>query len=791
MSKKGSVAEPEEDNSKKARELSLRDLIGVGYDEFWNTKCRYVVCRGSRNSKKSYTTAFWIIINMMDRQYSQANTLVVRKVGETLRDSCYALLEKVIHMLGVSKYWKCKTSPLEMTYMPTGQKIIFRGLDDPYKLSSITVTHGVLCWGWLEEAYQVNKEEDFDRVDESLRGIMPDGLWIRWMITFNPWNKTHWLRTKFFEEEDGTPLYDPDIYAFRTNYLINEWCSDADIRFFERMKQLNPKQYEVSGLGNWGTPEGMIYDNWEELDFDYNKVAKMEGVQHICGLDFGFSADPTALVALIVDNANYTIWVYDEIYEKGLTSKERAKRIKAKGYAKSEIVYDSANPLDAQELLEEGIQNLIPANKTATTILNGINRIRDYKIYIHPRCVNFLTEIQNYAWFVDKDGVTQPKPAPASMDHLMDACMRRGTLIKTINGDIPIENIKVGDYVLTHYGYQKVKWAGKTGYKRICKVRLSDGTVVEGTVDHPFITEKGLLRMDSIRYSKVIKWNRSSMMESHGCSIKKAIISDAGICCSIGMFGKNIKDLFQKVCKSIISINARPITTSAISNCAQSRSMSQNIPGRKSVNNVRRNTLQDNKTNAVNGTNQKKVVNGIRRIMSKRCTYKENSFVSNADYYSSHKIMDKIDSVLINANPLTEEEWESITREEFVRYAEKNSSQTNIPNQGPVLVDVQDCYVSDEYDDVYNLEVENAHTFFANGILVHNCRYAMMGVAVTGRGGFIGDIEEDWKEQYKYDIPTDEDRKGIKEMVLLTPKPPDDDDDDDDDELEYGIVYST
>lgn len=163
--------------------VSIREIIGGSYDDFWRSKKRYVVVKGSRASKKSTTAALKIITRMM--QYPLANTLVVRKTGASLKDSCWTQLRWAIDRLGVSQYWKARVSPLELEYLPTGQKILFRGLDDALKVTSITVKTGVLCWGLLEEAYEVD-EDDFNRVDESLRGQLPPGYYIQWLIIFNP-----------------------------------------------------------------------------------------------------------------------------------------------------------------------------------------------------------------------------------------------------------------------------------------------------------------------------------------------------------------------------------------------------------------------------------------------------------------------------------------------------------------------------------------------------------------------------------------------------------------------------
>lgn len=133
--------------AEEKKEVSLKEIVGQGYEAFWASKHRYVVCKGGRASKKSTTAALKIITRMM--QYPEANCLVVRQVAATLKDSCFAQLQWAIERLGVSKWWKSRVSPLELEYIPTGQKILFRGCDDGMKITSITVKKGVLCWAWL------------------------------------------------------------------------------------------------------------------------------------------------------------------------------------------------------------------------------------------------------------------------------------------------------------------------------------------------------------------------------------------------------------------------------------------------------------------------------------------------------------------------------------------------------------------------------------------------------------------------------------------------------------------
>ena len=398
----------------KRRHLRLPEVVGKGYGTFWNFKGRYRVCKGSRASKKSKTTALNSIVRIME--YPQANMLCVRKTFRTLKDSCFTELKWAIRRLGVEEWWDVKESPLEMTYKPTGQKILFRGLDDPLKVTSITVEVGVLCWLWIEEAYEIGSEADFDTLDESIRGEMPPGLFKQITLTFNPWNEHHWMKKRFF---DAPP--DPDILAMTTNYLCNEWLDAADKKVFETMKTNNPRRYRVAGLGDWGIVDGLVYENWEEHLFSVEEVRKTPGIRSAFGLDFGYTNDPTALFCGLIDTTNKTLWVFDEIYKPGMSNEDIARDITGAGYSKERIRADSAEPKSIDRLRTLGIQHIRKARKGKDSGNNGIDFIQDYKIFIHPRCVNFLTEIGNYTWATDtKTGKKLNIPID-DFNHLMDA----------------------------------------------------------------------------------------------------------------------------------------------------------------------------------------------------------------------------------------------------------------------------------------------------------------------------------------------------------------------------------
>lgn len=401
-------------NTKGKKIVNLPDVVGKGYGTFWNWKGRYRAVKGSRASKKSKTTALWYITNMM--AYPDANTLVVRKTYRTLKDSCFTELKWAIHRLGVDAYWDVKESPLEMTYKPTGQKIYFRGLDDPLKVTSITVDKGCLCWMWIEEAYEISSEDDFNMLDESIRGAVPDGsaLFKQITLTFNPWNEHHWLKKRFFDNPDDETL------ALTTNYKCNEWLDAADKKVFETMRKQNPRRYKVAGLGDWGIVDGLIYENWKEEAFTLEQIRKQHSdLQSAFGLDFGYTNDPSALFGGFISVADRKIYVWDEMYSAGLSNERIFQNIRQMGYGKEKITADSAEPKSIDQLKGYGLK-VNGAEKGKDSVNNGIQFIQDYEVIIHPRCVNFLTEIGNYTWAKDKLGNKLNVPVD-DFNHLMDA----------------------------------------------------------------------------------------------------------------------------------------------------------------------------------------------------------------------------------------------------------------------------------------------------------------------------------------------------------------------------------
>lgn len=392
--------------------VSLKKVVGGGYKEFWECRKRYRVVKGSRGSKKSTTAALNIIARMME--YPLSNTLVVRKVFKDHRDSTWKQLKWAAKQLGVLHLWDFKVSPTEAIYLPTGQSIYFRGLDDPMSITSITVEHGHLCWAWFEEAYQVANEDDFNKVDMSIRGELPPGYFKQITLTFNPWSERHWIKKRFFDVEDD------NVFAITTNYLINEFLGDDDRQLFAHMKEHNPRRYKIEGLGEWGVADGTVFSNWYVHTFDVDEIRKRSGIKSAFGLDFGYTVDPTAMPASIIDLTNRELFIFDEIYEKGLLNNEIASKITEKGWSKEVIIADSAEPKSIDELRKYGIRRILKAEKGKDSVKAGIQFLQQFKIYILPSCSNAINEFSNYAWKIDKDGTKLNQPAD-EFNHLIDA----------------------------------------------------------------------------------------------------------------------------------------------------------------------------------------------------------------------------------------------------------------------------------------------------------------------------------------------------------------------------------
>lgn len=459
-----------------AEELRLSQIICTGYEEYWRSKAFFRVIKGSKGSGKSKTAALWHIFHMM--RYKLSNTLVVRKTYASLKDSTYTDLLWAIDRLGATKAWAHSLNPLQLTFKRdpdderTWQTILFRGLDDPQKIASVAVRNGWLNWVWFEEASQITNFLDYEKVVMSIRGYIPPemGLWKSVTITFNPWSDKHWLKSEYFD----TPK--DNVLTLTTTYKNNRWLGREDIRRYEELYKTNPRLARIICDGDWGVSEGLVYENWEVQDFDILEVAReYPKLRFTFGLDFGYSISYNAFAAVAIDMDSRTLWIFDEIYERGMSNYELAKRITEKGYQNEVIVADCAEPKSIyelrqgfRELVADKEGNMIPdengqpqynryvlpnirsAMKGNDSLQNGIQRLQSFRIIIHERkCPGAIDNFSNYTFAMDKDGNFLDKPIkehdhmPDSIRYSMECIFCNSPGIVTEGGaDKPIEMVE-------------------------------------------------------------------------------------------------------------------------------------------------------------------------------------------------------------------------------------------------------------------------------------------------------------------------------------------------------------
>lgn len=394
--------------------INIHKTIGKGYNRFWHDKSFYRVVKGSRGSKKSKTTAINLLYRLM--KYEWANLLVIRRYSNTNRQSTYTDFKWAANRLRVAHLFKFNDSTPEITYIPTGQKILFRGLDDPLKITSISVDVGVLCWAWFEEAYQIENQEKFETVVESIRGRHDAADFFKQVtVTFNPWSERHWLKSAFF---DAKTRFN-NVFAITTTYRVNEWLDEVDIERLEDLYRTNPRRARIVCDGEWGVAEGLVFDNHKVIDFDwYKKFKQVQDKAH--GMDYGFTNDPTTLASTIVDMKNKKLYIYDEHYEKAMYTDDIYDMIVDKGLKDADIIGDGQEKRLISELRRKGLKRLKASAKGPDSIRQGVQFVQGFEIIVHPSCANTIEELNTYVFQQDNEGNWLNKPEDKN-NHLMDA----------------------------------------------------------------------------------------------------------------------------------------------------------------------------------------------------------------------------------------------------------------------------------------------------------------------------------------------------------------------------------
>lgn len=377
-------------------------------DQLENYTTRFNVFYGGAGSGKSHFVVQKMILKYL--KFNNRKCLVVRKVANTLRDSIFALFKTVLSDWQL--FTKCQVLESYMTIiLPNGSQFIFKGLDDQEKIKSIANIDDIV----IEECTEL-VPIDFTQLNLRLRS---KNIYNQIHLMFNPISKANWVYKKWFANGYDTS----STMILHTAHQHNKFLPQEYIDSLLAMKDENPALYEVYALGKFATLDKLVYDNWTVTEFDYREILRTnKNAKAYFGLDYGYTNDPTAFICVIVDRVAKNLYVFDEFYETGMLNNQIADKIKYKGYAKEIITADSAEQKSTQEIrIKEGITRIRPARKGKDSVLNGIQYIKQYKMFVHSNCVHTIEELENYSWVKDKETGEYINEPIDSYNHLMDA----------------------------------------------------------------------------------------------------------------------------------------------------------------------------------------------------------------------------------------------------------------------------------------------------------------------------------------------------------------------------------
>lgn len=342
---------------------------------------RFNVYYGGAGSGKSHFVAQKLILKCL--QYKR-KLLVVRKVGNTLKDSVWAMFLKLLYQMpSVIKSINKSEYTIELI---NGSIILFKGFDDPEKIKSIEGITDIV----VEEASELT-EDDFDQLNLRLRAKC--GM-LQIHLMFNPVSKANWVYKRFFS--NGTP---EDTVIIHTTYKNNPHLPKEYIDSLLRLERTNPAYFKIYVLGDFATLDKLVFPV---------KTVRFIGQQEIenllfwIGMDFGYTNDPTAITWGYCDNVKKILYIVGEYNKRGMTNDVIAKTITGLGFAKERIIADAAEPKSIAELRKLGLNRIIGASKGPDSIKNGIDRLQRYDIVIDERCTNTIEEFDNYTWVKDK-----------------------------------------------------------------------------------------------------------------------------------------------------------------------------------------------------------------------------------------------------------------------------------------------------------------------------------------------------------------------------------------------------
>jgi phage terminase large subunit len=363
---------------------------------------RWEIYMGSAGSSKSYFITQKIIIRCIREQIK---IVVCRRTATTLRNTCFSLFKDIIAKWKLTPYLKIRETDFNIKF-PNGSEIIFMGLDEETKLLSLNNIGAI----FIEEAFEVPKPI-VEQLNLRLRGDNPNQ---QIYMAFNPISKNHWLYDFCEVNPPSSFLYTHS--TFRDNPFLNK----EYIAELEELYTRNPAKARIFCDGEWGVDaEGLVITNWRKQEFDPMELAAA-GLEHRVGMDLGW-VDKSAIVDTLYDREQRIIYVFNEFYKSGCQLSELAAAINDMNLKKTKIFVDAAEPRSIQYFKSEGI-NAVPCAKGKDSVKAGLMFLQDHLIIVHPKCVSFITELENFSYIKSKQTGEWTEDTTHEWSHAIDAC---------------------------------------------------------------------------------------------------------------------------------------------------------------------------------------------------------------------------------------------------------------------------------------------------------------------------------------------------------------------------------
>ena len=390
------------------------------YPYLFDYNHRYSIFYGGAGSGKSHFVFQKFVLKALKLK---RKILVVRKTAKSNLNSTYQMTLDTLSAFGILKYCSVNKSTLTIT-LPNGSVFLFYGCDDSEKLKSIAGITDIIC----EEATELSVD-DFTQLDLRLR---PQEPWPQITCMLNPVSKANWVYQRWFAEDSEV---EENTLIVKTTYKDNRFLPTDYVQSLLQLARTNPTYYKIYAEGEFCSLDKLIYTNWKIDDFNPDHFAKYP---LLIGLDFGFTNDPTALIASFLDEDRKQIYIFKEWGGVGYTNDLIASGIKSLGFAKSTIIADSAEPKSVAELRQAGIVRIKESVKGPDSVVHGINKLKEYQLIVHPSCHEVIVELENYAWTKDKQTNQYINKPQDCFNHYLDAlryslqCVNDGKL-KTVS----------------------------------------------------------------------------------------------------------------------------------------------------------------------------------------------------------------------------------------------------------------------------------------------------------------------------------------------------------------------